>query len=58
MIMMTPTLMKLKLEPNPPRVNMLKTVNHIEATKGTTGKALQIPNCQTPQGALQAPYSG
>ena len=38
-------------QPNPRRINMLKTINHIEAT----GKAPQISNCHTPQGTLQAP---
>ena len=27
-------------QPNPPRVNVFKLVNHIEATKGTQGKHL------------------
>ena len=43
-------------QPNLPRVNMLKIVNHIEATKGPQGKHL-VSNCQTPQGTLQAPHS-
>ena len=30
-------------ELNPPRVNMLKTVNHIEATRGPQGKHLKFP---------------
>ena len=44
-------------QPNPPRVNIFKLVNHIEATKGSQGKH-QVPNCQTPPETLQAPYSG
>ena len=30
-------------QPNPPRVNMLKTINHIEATKEPQGKHLKFP---------------
>ena len=30
-------------EPNPPRVNMLKIVNHIEATRGSQEKHLKFP---------------
>ena len=30
-------------QPNPPRVNMFKLVNHIEATKGSQGKHLKFP---------------
>ena len=30
-------------QPNPPRVNMLKIVNHIGATKGPQGKHLKFP---------------
>ena len=31
------------IQPNPPRVNMFKLVNHIEATRGTQGKHLKFP---------------
>ena len=41
-------------QPNPPRVNILKIVNHIGANRETP----QIPNRHTPQGTLQAPSSG
>ena len=30
-------------QPNPPRVNMFKLVNHIEATRGSQGKHLKFP---------------
>ena len=30
-------------QPNPPRVNMLKTINHIEVTRGPQGKHLKFP---------------
>ena len=30
-------------QPNPPRVNMLKTINHIEATRGPQGNHLKFP---------------
>ena len=35
-------------QPNPPRVNMLKLVNHIEANKG--GKHLKFPTASHPMG--------
>ena len=35
---------------NPPRVNMLKIVNHIEATKGPQGKHLKFPIAKHPKG--------
>ena len=35
-------------QPNPPRVNMLKLVNHIEANKG--GKHLKFPIARHPKG--------
>ena len=41
-------------QPNPPRVNLLKIVNHIGTNRGPQG----IPNHHTPQGTLQAPSSG
>ena len=37
-------------QPNLPRVNMLKTVNHIEATRGTQGKHLKFPITKHPKG--------
>ena len=37
-------------QPNPPRENMLKTINHIEATRGTQGKHLKFPNTTHPKG--------
>ena len=37
-------------QPNPPRVNMLKTVNHIEATRGPQGKHLKFPITTHPKG--------
>ena len=37
-------------QPNPPRVNMLKLVNHIEATRGTQGKHLKFPISKHPKG--------
>ena len=37
-------------QPNPPRVNMLKTINHIEANKGPQGKYLKFPNATHPKG--------
>ena len=37
-------------QPNPPRVNMLKMVNHIEATKGPQGKHLKFPITKHPKG--------
>ena len=36
-------------QPNPPRVNMLKIVNHIEATKGPQGKHLKFPIAKHPK---------
>ena len=50
-MMMTPTSMKLGVrQPNPPRVNMLKTINHIEATRGPQGKHLKFPIANHPKG--------
>ena len=51
-MMMTPTLMKMdsdnqQRQPRPPRVNMLKLVNHIEANKG--GKHLKFPIASHPK---------
>ena len=37
-------------QPNPPRVNMLKTINHIEATRGPQGKHLKFPITTHPKG--------
>ena len=37
-------------QPNPPVVNMLKTVNHIGATKGPQGKHLKFPIDIDPRG--------
>ena len=39
-------------QPNPPRVDMLKLVNHIEATWGTQGKHLKFPITKHPKGPL------
>ena len=36
-------------QPNPPRVNMLKIVNHIESTKGPQGKHLKFPIAKQPK---------
>ena len=36
-------------QPNPPRVNMFKLVNHIEATKGSQGKHLKFPIVKHPK---------
>ena len=36
-------------QPNPPRVNMFKLVNHIEDTKGTQGKHLKFPITKHPR---------
>ena len=36
-------------QPNPPRVNIFKLVNHIEATKGSQGKHLKFPIAKHPQ---------
>ena len=48
---MTPTLMKNGVrQPNPPRVNMLKIVNHIGATKGPQGKHFKFPIGKHPKG--------
>ena len=46
-------------QPNPPRVNMLKLVNHIEANRERMeGKHLKMSHSQPPQGTLQTPHSG
>ena len=37
-------------QPNPLRVNMLKIVNHIKATKGPQGKHLKFPIAKHPKG--------
>ena len=37
-------------QPNPPRVNMFKLVNHIEATKGSQVKHLKFPIAKHPKG--------
>ena len=37
-------------QPNPPRVNMLKIVNHIGATRGPQGKHLKFPIDTDPRG--------
>ena len=37
-------------QPNPPRVNMLKIINHIEATKEPQGKHLKFPIAKHPKG--------
>ena len=37
-------------QPNPPRVNMLKIANHIEATRGPQGKRLKFPIIKHPKG--------
>ena len=39
-------------QPNPPRVNMLKVVNHIEANRGkfSEGKHLKFPTVSHPRG--------
>ena len=37
-------------QPNPPRVNMLKIVNHIGATRGPQGKHLKFPINTDPRG--------
>ena len=37
-------------QPNPPRANMFKLVNHIEATKGTQGKHLKFSITKHPEG--------
>ena len=36
-------------QPNLPRVNMLKTINHIEATRGPQGKHLKFPIATHPK---------
>ena len=50
-MMMTPTLIKMESDNHPPRVNMLKLVNHIEANKG--GKHLKFPIASHPKGAYK-----
>ena len=51
MMMMTPTSTKFGVrQPNPPRVNMLKTVNHIEVTRGPQAKHLKFPIATHPKG--------
>ena len=44
--------MKLERQPNPPRVNMLKVVNHIETNRGkfSEGKHLKFPIASHPRG--------
>ena len=37
-------------QPNPPRVNMLKTINHIETPRGPQGKQLKFPIATHPKG--------
>ena len=37
-------------QPNPPRVNMFKLVNHIEATRGSQEKHLKFPIAKHPKG--------
>ena len=37
-------------QPNPPRENMFKLVNNIEATKGSQGKHLKFPIAKHPKG--------
>ena len=37
-------------QPNPLRANMLKTINHIEATRGPQGKHLKLPIAKHPKG--------
>ena len=37
-------------QPNPPRVNMLKIVNHIGANRGPHGKHLKFPIATHPKG--------
>ena len=37
-------------QPNPPKVNMLKTINHIEATRGPQGKHLKFLITTHPKG--------
>ena len=37
-------------QPNPPKVNMLKIVNHIEATRGSQEKHLKFPIDVDPRG--------
>ena len=46
---MTPTIMKME-SVSPPRVNMLKIVNHIGATRGPQGKHLKFPINTDPRG--------
>ena len=40
-------------QPNPPRVNMLKTINHIEATRRPQGKHLKFPIATHPKGSYK-----
>ena len=37
-------------QPNPPRINMFKLVNHIEATKGSQANHLKFPIAKHPKG--------
>ena len=37
-------------QPNPPRVNMLKAINHIETTRRPQGKYLRFPIAKHPKG--------
>ena len=48
---MTPTSTKMGArQPNPPRVNMLKIVNHIGTNRGSLGKHLKFPIATHPKG--------
>ena len=51
-MMMTPTSTKMDIQPNAPRINMLKTVNHIETNRGkfNQGKHLKFPIVSHPKG--------
>ena len=40
-------------QPNPPRVNILKIVNHIEATRGPQEKHLKLPITKHPKGTYK-----
>ena len=40
-------------QPNPPGVNMLKIVNHIESTRGPQGKHLKFPITKHPKGPFK-----
>ena len=42
-------------QPNPPRVNMLKTINNIEATRGPQGKHLKFPITKHRKGPYKHP---